>query len=49
MLDKEKLIKAKKWFENATEADSSLIGFMGLTESMLVEMYEREVEGKVTQ
>jgi hypothetical protein len=45
-VDKDKLSKAKKWFEDVTEADSSLIGLMGLTEQRLVEIYEIEIEGK---
>lgn len=36
------LRKAKKWFEDVTEADSNLISLMGLTEERLIKMYERE-------
>lgn len=38
----EKLIKAKRWFTDVTEADPELMGFMGITPHQLVEMYERE-------
>jgi hypothetical protein len=42
---KEKLEKAKKWFEDMTEVDSNLIVFMGISQVELIEAYEREVEG----
>lgn len=41
-----KLEQAKKWFSEVTEADPELIGFMGITSSRLVEMYEWEVKEK---
>lgn len=42
----EKLKQAKSWFEIVTEADSKLIGFMGISEPKLVDMYVHEVEGE---
>ena len=42
---REQLEQVKQWFEDVTEADFSLIGFMGLTQGMVVEMYLREQSG----
>ena len=37
-MNEDKLNKARKWFEEVTEADSNLIGFMGITPTDIVEM-----------
>lgn len=48
MQETDKLTKAKKWFEEVTEADSNLIGFMGISQAQLIEMYENEGEKPFT-